>query len=226
MTEQPNDSPGIRMAVDYAPLVVFFAVNFLVPAGVAMRIVAGATPFLDGVDKLGAVVIARVILATASFVLATIVALIVSRIKLGRISPMLWISGVLVLVFGGLTIYFHDPKFIQVKPTILYAMFAGVLGFGLVTGRPLLEALLGSAYPGLNALGWRKLTRNWAAFFVAMAVLNEIVWRSTSWDFWVGFKLWGALPLTFVFALANVPMLMRHGLTVAEKAVTDLPPEG
>src|SRR3546814_255119 len=125
-----------------------------------------------------------------------------------------------------LTLYFHDPKFIQVKPTILYAMFAGILGFGLVTGRPLLEALLGSAYPGLNALGWRKLTRNWAVFFVAMALLNEIVWRSTNWDFWVGFKLWGALPLTFLFALANVPMLMRHGLTVAEKAVTDLPPEG
>src|SRR3546814_8282791 len=85
-------------------------------------------------------------------------------------------------------------------------MFAGILGFGLVTGRPLLEALLGSAYPGLNALGWRKLTRNWAVFFVAMALLNEIVWRSTNWDFWVGFKLWGALPLTFLFALANVPM--------------------
>src|SRR3546814_11565904 len=85
---------------------------------------------------------------------------------------------------------------------------------------------LGSAYPGLNALGWRKLTRNWAVFFVAMALLNEIVWRSTNWDFWVGFKLWGALPLTFLFALANLPMLMRHGLTVAGKAVPDLPPEG
>ncbi|MCM8730121.1 inner membrane-spanning protein YciB [Hephaestia sp. GCM10023244] len=223
---QSDDSSGMRMAVDYAPLVVFFVVNFLVPAEVAMRIVAGATPFLDGVDKLGAVVIARIILATASFVLATIAALIVSRIKLGRISPMLWISGVLVLVFGGLTIYFHDPRFIQLKPTILYAMFAGVLGFGLMTGRPLLEALLGAAYPGLNALGWRKLTRNWAVFFVAMALLNEIVWRSTSWDFWVGFKLWGALPLTLLFAVANVPMLMRHGLTIAEKAVTELPPEG
>src|SRR3546814_4543878 len=129
---------------------------------------------------------------------------------------MLWISGALVLVFGGLTFYFHDPKFIQVKPTILYAMFAGSLGFGLVTGRPLLEALLGSAYPGLNALGWRKLTRNWAVFFAAMALLNEIVWRSTNWDFWVGFKLWGALPLTFLFALANVPMLMRHGLRSEE----------
>src|SRR3546814_18505449 len=100
MTErsEQDDSPGIRMAVDYAPLVVFFAVNFLVPAGVAMRIVAGATPFLDGVDKLGAVVIARVILATASFVLATIAALLVSTIKLGRISPMLWISGALVQI--------------------------------------------------------------------------------------------------------------------------------
>src|SRR3546814_13533115 len=107
-----------------------------------MGLVAGAEPFLDGFDKLGAVVIARVILATASFVLATIAALIVSKIKLGRISPMLWISGALVLVFGGLTIYFHDPKFIQVKPTILYAMFAGILGFGLVTGRPVRKSVV------------------------------------------------------------------------------------
>src|SRR3546814_20827041 len=113
-----------------------------------MRIVAGATPFLDGVDKLGAVVIARVILATASFVLATIAALIVSKIKLGRISPMLWISGALVRVFGGLTMYFNDPKFIQIKPTILYAMFAGILGFGMVSARPLPEERRGSAYPG------------------------------------------------------------------------------
>jgi intracellular septation protein len=221
-----RSSPGLRMAVDYAPLLVFFAVNFFAPAEPMMRLVASTTGFLGDMERMGALVIARVICATAAFVLATIAAIVVSKVKLGSVSPMLWISGGLVVVFGGLTIWFHDPRFIQMKPTIVYATFAAVLTFGLVTGRPLLEGLLGTAYPGLTALGWRKLTRNWAVFFVAMACLNEAVWRGTSWNFWVGFKLWGAIPLTLGFALANVPMLLRHGLQTGDGAVAkELPPE-
>ncbi|AXJ94223.1 MULTISPECIES: inner membrane-spanning protein YciB [unclassified Sphingomonas] len=206
------------MGVEYGPLLVFFAANFLFPASLAMRLVGASTGFLSDLDRAGALVIARVIVATAAFVLATVAAMVVSKVKLGRISPMLWISGAFVVVFGGLTVYFHDPKFIQMKPTFVYGMFALVLGYGLVSGRPLLEGLLGAAYPGLTALGWRKLTRNWALFFAFMAMLNEAVWRSTSWDFWVGFKLWGAIPLTLLFAFANIPMLLRHGLTTAEVA--------
>ena len=218
--------PGIRVAVDYAPLLVFFLVNFLAPAEPMVRLVGRFGDVLSGMDKAGALVIARVVCATTAFVLATIIAIVVSRVKLGRVSPMLWISGVLVVVFGGLTIYFHDPRFIQMKPTIVYATFAAVLFFGFVTGRPLLEGLLGTAYPGLSATGWRKLTRNWAIFFVAMALLNEVVWRSAGWDFWVGFKLWGAIPLTLGFAMANIPMLMRHGLQAGDGAVArELPPE-
>jgi intracellular septation protein len=117
------------------------------------------------------------------------------------------------------------------KPTIVYAMFAVILFFGLITRRPLLQQLLDSAYPGVDAEGWRKLTRNWAVFFVLMAVLNEYVWRTTSplptddATFWAGFKLWGAIPLTLLFAVANVPMLLRHGLSEPE-AAAELPPEG
>ena len=218
-----RSSPGLRMAVDYAPLIVFFLVNFLVPAAPMMRLVGSLSGFLDGMDRVGALVIARVICATAAFIVATVAAMIVSRVKLGTISPMLWISGGLVVVFGGLTLWFHDPRFIQMKPTIVYATFACVLAFGLFTGRPLLEGLLGSAYPGLTAVGWRKLTRNWALFFVAMAALNEAVWRNTNWDFWVGFKLWGAIPLTLGFALANIPMLMRHGLEMEKDAIVETP---
>ena len=197
-------APGLRMGIDYAPLVVFFAVNFFVPF-----------------DPIG-----RVIAATAAFMLATLVAVGVSWIKLRHISPMLLISAALVIVFGALTIYFHDARFIKMKPTFVYAIFAGVLGFGLATGRPLLQGLLGTAYPGLNDIGWRKLTRNWTVFFVAMAVLNEGVWRTQTTDFWVGFKLWGAIPLTLLFALANIPMLMRHGLTTEGEPLSDVPPEG
>jgi len=224
--ELKGGSPGIRMFVDYAPLLVFFAVNFLVPASVSMRLVAATSGFLSDLDRMSALVIARVIVATVAFVIATVAAMIVSKIKLGRISPMLWLSGGLVVVFGGLTVYFHDPRFIQMKPTIVYLAFAAVLAFGLVTGRPLLEGLLGTAYPGLRAEGWRKLTRNWAVFFVVMAALNELVWRSMGWDFWVMYKLWGAIPLTLGFALANVPMLLRHGLQVADAPVVAKPPEG
>ena len=214
------------MAVDYAPLLVFFIVNFLAPAEPMLRLVAATTPFLADADRVAALVLARVICATAAFIVATVAAMIVSRVKLGSISPMLWISGALVVVFGGLTIWFADQRFIQMKPTIVYATFAAVLGFGLLTGRPLLEGLLGSAYPGLTAEGWRKLTRNWAVFFVAMALLNEAVWRGTGWDFWVGFKLWGAIPLTLLFAGSQIPMLMRHGLELTDGAAAkEVPPE-
>ena len=146
------------------------------------------------------------------FMVAMVVAMIFSALRYGRISPLLWFSGVMVVILGGLTIWLHDRTFIQMKPTFYYALVAGLLAFGLVTGRPLLQQVLGSTYPGLDAEGWRKLTRNWAIFFACMAVLNEAVWRNTSWNFWLGFKLWGALPLTFLFAAANLPMLVKHGL--------------
>lgn len=224
MSKAPASSPGLRMGIEYGPLLVFFAANFLFPSGLAMRLVGASTTFLSDMDRAGALVIARVIVATVAFVLATVAAMVVSRVRLGRVSPMLWISGAFVVLFGGLTVYFHDPKFIQMKPTFVYGMFAAVLGYGLFSGRPLLEGLLGAAYPGLTAEGWRKLTRNWAMFFLFMAALNEAVWRSTSWDFWVGFKLWGAIPLTLLFAFANIPMLLRHGLTT-DDATPTLPPQ-
>ena len=126
---------------------------------------------------------------------------------------MLFRSGLMVIVMGGLTIYLHDETFIKMKPTLYYLLVSGVLAFGLATQKPLLKSVLGSTYPGLDNAGWTKLTRNWAIFFACMAVLNESVWRNSSTAFWIGFKIWGAIPLTFVFALANVPMLMRHGLT-------------
>ena len=222
-----NGTAGLRLAIDYAPLVIFFLVNFLAPQALTMKLVSSFSHSLSDLDQMSALVVSRAVVATAAFMLATIVALIVSRLKLGSISPMLWISGALVLVFGGLTIYFHDPRFIQMKPTFVYAVFAAILGFGLMTGRPLLEQLLGTAYPGLSPLGWQKVTRNWALFFLGMAILNELVWRNTSFDFWTAFKLWGAIPMTFVFALANVPMMMKHGLMseVGDAAARELPPE-
>ena len=206
---------------------MFLAANFLLPERIALRLVAAFTGSLAAVDQLSALVVAKVIVASALFVIATVIAMIVSRLRLGSISPMLWISGALVVVFGGLTIWFHDPRFIQVKPTIVYATFAAILLFGLATGRPLLQQLLESTYPGLDATGWRKLTRNWVVFFVGLAVLNEIARATLNLDAWVLFKFPGCAILTFGFALANVPMLMRHGLQAGEEtaAAGQLPPE-
>lgn len=204
---KPPVSPLFRMALDYGPLLVFFIANLL----------ASKIGLPDMVDQL-----AQVIIASTAFMIASVIAIIVSKWKTGHISPMLWLSAGLVVVFGALTLYFRDDTFIKMKPTIVYAMFSAILTFGLVTGRPLLQQLLETAYPGLSATGWRKLTVNWAIFFAFMAVLNEVVWRHSTWDFWVGFKLWGAVPLTLIFAAANIPMLLRHGLQLEKDA--PLPP--
>jgi intracellular septation protein len=236
MTTAKRESAGLRLAIDYAPLLVFVAITFFAPDAPLMKLVAGVTRGLDGMEQMKAIVIARVLVATTAFMVATVIAMVISQIKLKSISPMLWISGALVVVFGGLTVYFHDPSFIKMKPTFVYLLFSGTLAFGLLTGRPLLEQLLGTAYPGLDADGWRKVTRNWAIFFLFMALLNEAVWRATAPNpgdpitFWAGFKLWGAIPLTMLFAFANVPMMMKHGLMAegndaADAAIKELPPE-
>lgn len=219
--------PMLRMAVDYGPLLVFFLVTFAFPSALAREIVGQFTGSLNNLAKLEALLIAKVIVATVLFVIATIVAVVFSRVRLGHVSPMLLISAALVLVFGGLTIYFHDPRFIQMKPTFVYGILAAVLGFGLATGRPLLEGLLGMAYPGLSSVGWRKLTLNWAVFFAALGVANEVARHLLSFDQWVLFKFPGCTIVTVAFAMANVPMLMRHGLSVEEEAaaVDQLPPE-
>src|SRR5207302_5450440 len=184
--------PGGRSAllVDRGRLLVFFLVNFLAPVPSVLKI----------------------FVATGAFMVAMVAAMLFSAIRYHRISPLLWFSGVMVVILGGLTIWLHNESFIKMKPTLYYALVAGLLAFGLATDRPLLQRVLGSTYPGLDETGWTKLTRNWAIFFAFMAVLNEAVWRNSSTDFWIGFKLWGALPLTFLFAAANIPMLLRHGL--------------
>jgi intracellular septation protein len=226
VTRQPA-SPRLRLALDYGPLLAFFAVNFAVPGDWCRRLVLPFTPSLGAMTQVEALLIARVIVATLVFVVATGAAIVWSRAKLGQVSPMLWISGALVLVFGGLTVWFHDPRFIQMKPTFVYAIFAAVLGFGLATGRPLLEQLLGTAYPGLTAAGWRKLTVNWTIFFVALAITNEAARAGLSYDHWVLFKFPGCALASFAFALANVPMLLRHGLVLGDEraAAAELPPE-
>jgi intracellular septation protein len=199
-TPAEEKGAGTRLLLDLGPLLVFFVAYWLTGK--------------------------NIILATGVFMAATASAMVFSRIKIGRISPMLWFSGVMVLGFGGLTIWLHDDTFIKIKPTIYYAMVAAILFFGLVTKRPTLKLVLGAAYPGLSERGWTLLSRNWALFFVVMAGANELVWRSTTTDFWLGYKLWGALPATLLFAAANIPMLMKHGLGKEAGEAPPVPPQG
>jgi intracellular septation protein len=190
MSTKVEPQGGGKLLIDVGPLLVFFLVNFLAPVPA----------------------VAKIFVATGSFMVAMIAAMLFSAIRYHRISALLWFSGVMVVILGGLTIWLHDETFIKMKPTIYYVLVSGILAFGLATDRPLLQRVLGSTYPGLNERGWTKLTRNWAIFFAFMALLNEVVWRNSTTSFWIGFKLWGALPLTFLFAAANIPMLLKHGL--------------
>ena len=193
-TKEPGT--GARLMIDLGPLLVFFAVN----------------------AWLG------IFAATAAFMAAITAAMLVSKIKYRHISPLLWFSAAMVLVLGGLTLWLQNETFIKIKPTIYYLLVASLLAFGIATRRNLLKMVLGTAYPGLSERGWQLLSRNWAVFFAVMAGVNEGVWRSTSTEFWIGFKLWGFLPATFIFAIANVPMLMRHGLQLEKKEEPPVPP--
>jgi intracellular septation protein len=122
---------------------------------------------------------------------------------------MAMVTAVIVVVFGGLTLVLHDDTFIKMKPTIVYLLFAGLLLGGLAFNKPLLAMVFDSVFD-LNEEGWRKLTLRWAIFFLALAVLNEIVWRTQSTDFWVSFKAFGVLPLTFIFAALQYPLLQKY----------------
>lgn len=179
----PQQGVWSKLIIELGPLLVFFATNAL----------------------------AGIYAGTAAFMAATLVSLAVARIRHQKVPVMLLVTGVIVLVFGGLTLFLRDETFIKLKPTIVYSMFALLLAAGLMLRKPLLELLFGSAF-ALTEEGWRKLTFRWIVFFFAMAVVNELVWRNFSTDTWVSFKVFGFLPLTLLFALAQVPLLQRHGL--------------
>jgi intracellular septation protein len=147
--------------------------------------------------------------ATGVLMLATLAALLASWRLLGRVTAVPLLTAILVVVFGGLTFYLDDPSFIKLKPTIINLLFAGALVVGLLTDRPLLKVLLGEAFR-LTEVGWRKLTVRWALFFFALAILNEVVWRNFSESAWVNFKVFGIVPLTILFALAQIPLLKRY----------------
>lgn len=181
MTTQPNT--GLKAAVEYGPLVVFF-VTFLT---------------FD------------LIAATGALMVATIVAVSFGYAIERRIAMMPLITGIIILIFGGLTLALQDETFIKMKPTIVQSLFAAILLGGLVVRRPLLKPLFGRAWQ-MDDLGWSRLTRRFAIYFVAMALLNELVWRTQSTEFWVSYKVFGSIGLTIAFTFIQLPLIKRHQL--------------
>jgi len=203
-------SSWLGVAVDYGPLLVFLGVyRWMSPEEVS----AGGE-------------IVAIVYGTGAFMAASIVALIVSKWRLGKVSPMLWFSTALILGFGSLTIFFGDPTFVQLKPTIIYTGFGAVLLGGFAMGKALLRILLEAAFEGLTEDGWLKLSRNWGVFFLFLAVLNEVLRAQLSFESWLWAKLWVFLPLTFLFTFSQIPMLLKHGLSLEEKdeVLKDEPP--
>ena len=152
--------------------------------------------------------------ATGAFMVAIVAAMIASYVVVRHVPIMAIVTAVIVLVFGTLTLVLHDETFIKVKPTIIYGLFAAILGGGLLFGRSFIAILFNQMF-NLTPKGWRILTMRWALFFLGMAALNEIVWRTQSTDFWVAFKAFGAIPITMIFAMTQMPVIKRYHLEPA-----------
>jgi intracellular septation protein len=191
-------NPWLKLALEMGPLALFFLANFYGDRAVALVPALGA---LGG----------PIFLATAIFIVATLVSLAVSFALTRRLPLMPFVTAIVVVVFGGMTLYLQDATFIKIKPTIIYVLFGAVLLGGLAFGKSLMGYVFDAVFH-LTDEGWRKLTLRWALFFLALAVINEVVWRTMSTDFWVAFKAFGFLPLTFLFALSQVPLITRYSL--------------
>jgi intracellular septation protein len=179
--DKTQPHPLFKLATELGPLIVFFIANARY----------------------------HLFVATGAFMVAIVVAMIASYMVTRHVPLMALVTGAIVLVFGTLTLVLHDETFIKVKPTIIYGLFAVTLGGGLLFGRSFIALLFDQMF-NLTPHGWRILTFRWALFFAAMAVLNEVIWRTQSTDFWVGFKALWVIPITMGFAILQMPLIKRY----------------
>jgi intracellular septation protein len=192
-------NPLLKLALEFGPLAIFFFVNSY-----------GDRWFGVAEDR-------RIFVATGVFIAASLIALALSKIIMNHLPRMAIVNAVVVTVFGGLTLALDDAFFIKVKPTIVNTLFGCILLGGLYFGRSLLALVLDSVLQ-LDEEGWRRLTLRWGLFFFVLAALNEVVWRTQTQDFWVAFKVWGVMPLTMIFALAQTPLILKHEIKRPEAA--------
>lgn len=191
-------NPALKLVLELGPLMVFFFAN------TRGEWLAQKFPVLTDFGG-------PIFIATGLFMIATVIALAVSWVLVRTLPIMPLVSGGVVLVFGALTLYLQDDIFIKMKPTIVNTLFGVILLGGLAFGKSLLGYVFDSAFR-LDAEGWRKLTLRWGLFFLFLAVVNEVVWRNFSTDFWVAFKVWATLPITVLFTAVQMPLIMRHSV--------------
>ncbi len=184
--DKTKPHPLFKLATELGPLLIFFFVN----------------------SK------ANLFVATGAFMVAVVIAMVASYMVTRHVPMMAIVTAVVVVVFGTLTLILHDETFIKMKPTIVYSLFAAALGGGLLFNRSFIAIMFDQMF-NLTQHGWRILTMRWALWFLAMAVLNEIIWRTQSTDFWVAFKVFGMVPLTMLFAITQMPLIKRYHLDPA-----------
>jgi intracellular septation protein len=192
MMDKTRPHPLFKLATELGPLMVFFVAN---------------AKF-------------NLFVATGAFMVAVIAAMIASYAVTRHVPMMAIVTAVVVIVFGTLTLVLHDETFIKVKPTIVYTLFAAILGGGLLFGRSFIAIMFDQMF-NLTPQGWRALTLRWSLWFLAMAVLNEIIWRTQSTDVWVTFKAFGMVPLTILFAVTQMPLIKRHHLEPVSLEASD-----
>lgn len=204
-TVEEKQQPMLKLALEMGPLLVFFFANlrgeWLVQKFPALAELGG--PLL---------------VATGLFMAATVISLVVSKIVFRHLPVMPLVSGVIVVIFGSLSIWLQDETFIKMKPTIVNTLFGVALLVALLFGKSLLGYVFNAAFQ-LDEIGWKKLSLRWGLFFLFLAVLNELVWRNFSNEVWVNFKVWATMPITIIFTLAQMPLIMRHQIgETAEEA--------
>ena len=201
-TDRPAQSTAARIAINFGPLLLFFAASK-----------AGKSLFERGMlTGLKDAEVASAVIGTGVFMVATLLAALWHWLRERHLPPAMIFTAVIVILFGGLTVWLQDKAFIQLKPSIIYGVFAALLLGGLATGRPTLQLVMEEALPGLSDRGWRLLTRNWALLFIALLGANEAARRLLSYDDWLSFKVWGVTAVIFIFTLAQGPLLTKHGL--------------
>lgn len=197
-TKTKKELPPIpKLILELGPLAVFFFAN------ARGEQLAGMVPAFEGLQP--------IFIATGAFMIAITLSLVISYAMVRHLPIMPMVSGVVVLVFGGLTLWLQNEIFIKLKPTIVNVLFGSILLGGLYFGRPLLRYLFDAVF-SLDEEGWKKLTFRWGLFFFFLAGVNEFVWRTFTTDQWVSFKTFGMLPLTLVFTFSQMPMIQKHTL--------------
>jgi intracellular septation protein len=198
VTKKDAMNPILKLVLELGPLIVFFFAN---ARGTQ---IAAQFPVLAALGG-------PIFIATALFMAATIVSLVVSYVIARTVPIMPLVSGAVVMVFGLLTLYLKDDTFIKMKPTIINTLFGTTLLVGLYFGKSLLKIVFDAAFQ-IDEAGWKKMTFRWGLFFLFLAVINEVVWRNTSTDTWVTFKVWAVMPITLLFTFSQLPLIMTHSL--------------